>query len=49
MKADAKGFEEKLELHLRRGRPLGSDAFVAKLEALLGVRLRALPEGRPKA
>jgi hypothetical protein len=30
------------------GRPLGSDGFVSKLERLLGRRLRALPEGRPR-
>lgn len=28
------------------GRPLGSDGFVSKMEALLGRRLRALPQGR---
>jgi putative transposase len=31
-----------------RGRPLGSDKFIAKLETLLGRRLRALPPGRPR-
>jgi len=31
-----------------RGRPLGSDKFVAKLETLLGRRLRPLPPGRPR-
>jgi putative transposase len=30
------------------GRPLGSDAFLSKVESLLGRRLRALPIGRPK-
>ncbi len=30
-----------------RGRPLGSDRFVAKLETILGRRLRPLPHGRP--
>ena len=30
-----------------RGRPLGSDKFVAKLETLIGRRLRPLPRGRP--
>jgi len=30
-----------------RGRPLGSDKFVAKLETLLGRRLRPMPRGRP--
>jgi putative transposase len=36
-----------LRLSTSRGRPLGSDAFVAKLETLLGRRLRPLPRGRP--
>ena len=36
-----------LRLAISRGRPLGSDAFVAKLETLLGRRLRPLPRGRP--
>lgn len=31
-----------------RGRPLGTDAFIAKLETLLGRRLRPMPKGRPK-
>jgi REP-associated tyrosine transposase len=30
------------------GRPLGSDAFLSKVESLLGRRLRALPIGRPR-
>ncbi len=29
------------------GRPLGDDAFIAKLEAQFGRRLKALPRGRP--
>ncbi len=32
----------------RRGRPLGSDSFLSKVERLLGRRVRALPVGRPK-
>lgn len=32
----------------RRGRPLGSDSFVSKLEHALGRRVRARPVGRPK-
>jgi len=36
-----------LRLSTSRGRPLGSDRFVAKLETLLGRRLRPLPPGRP--
>ena len=39
---------KRLRLSTSRGRPLGSDAFVAKLETLLGRRLRPLPRGRPK-
>ncbi len=31
----------------RTGRPLGSDRFIAKLEAALGRRLRPMPIGRP--
>jgi len=38
----------KLRLWTHRGRPLGSDRFVAKLERLVGRRLRPLPVGRPK-
>jgi len=34
--------------HLSRGRPLGSDSWLAKLEARLGRRLRPLPVGRPR-
>jgi hypothetical protein len=36
-----------LRLATSRGRPLGTDAFVAKLETFLGRRLRPLPRGRP--
>jgi len=38
----------RLRLCTSRGRPLGSDKFVAKLETLLGRRLRPLPRGRPR-
>jgi len=38
----------RLRLCTTRGRPLGSDSFVAKLERSLGRPLRALPEGRPR-
>ncbi len=31
-----------------RGRPLGSDRFIARLEAALGMRLRPNPVGRPR-
>ena len=37
----------RLRLCTSRGRPLGSDKFVAKLETILGRRLRPLPHGRP--
>jgi len=30
------------------GRPLGSDAFLSKVESLMGRRIRPLPIGRPK-
>lgn len=39
---------QSLRLATSRGRPLGSDGFIAKLETLLGRRLRALPCGRPR-
>jgi putative transposase len=35
-------------LNTHRGRPLGSDSFVSKLEHLLNRRLRPLPIGRPR-
>ena len=38
---------ERLRLCTSRGRPLGSDSFVAKLERMLGRRLRPMPQGRP--
>jgi putative transposase len=38
----------RLRLCTSRGRPLGSDKFVAKLETVLGRRLRPLPHGRPR-
>jgi putative transposase len=38
----------RLRYGISRGRPLGSDSFVSKLEAALGRRLRPLPEGRPR-
>ena len=37
-----------LRLHTSRGRPLGSDAFLSKVEHMLGRRLRPLPVGRPR-
>ena len=32
----------------RRGRPLGSDRFLSKVEKVLGRRVRPLPVGRPR-
>ena len=37
-----------LRLNTHRGRPLGSDGFLSKIESLLGRRLRPLPIGRPR-
>lgn len=34
--------------YTHRGRPLGSDSFLSKVERLVGRRLRARPVGRPK-
>jgi putative transposase len=39
---------ETIRRHTARGRPLGSDGFLAKVERLVGRRVRALPVGRPK-
>ncbi len=39
---------ERLLRHTRTGCPLGSDAFLAKVETVLGKRIRPLPVGRPK-
>jgi len=38
----------RIRLRTHTGRPLGSDRFLAKLETLLGRRVRPLPAGRPK-
>jgi putative transposase len=38
----------RIRVRTRTGRPLGSDRFLAKLETLLGRRVRPLPVGRPK-
>jgi REP-associated tyrosine transposase len=39
---------DRIRLHTRTGRPLGSDSFLSKVEALLGRRVRARQTGRPK-
>ncbi len=38
----------RLREQTHRGRPLGSDRFIAKLERAVGRRLRPLPVGRPR-
>ena len=38
---------DRLRLATSRGRPLGDDSFVAKIETALGCRLRPGPNGRP--
>ena len=38
----------RMRLSTHRGRPLGSDSFLSKLEHRLGRRLRALAVGRPR-
>ena len=45
---DDKELGDKLRIWTSRGRPLGSDSFVSKLEKTLGRRLRPLPVGRPR-
>ena len=46
------GLEESAVATLRqfthRGRPLGTDAFLSRMESLIGRRVRPLPVGRPK-
>ena len=37
-----------IRLATHRGRPLGGDSFMSKLESLVGRRLRPLPVGRPR-
>ena len=39
---------ERLRQSTSRGRPLGSDSFIAKLEITFNRRLRPLPVGRPR-
>ncbi len=38
----------RVRLTTHRGRPLGSDSFLSKIEARVGRRLRPLPVGRPR-
>ncbi len=37
-----------VRLNTHRGRPLGKDSFLSKIETLVGRRLRPLPVGRPR-
>lgn len=46
--ADDKEFSMSLRASTWTGRPLGSDRFIAKVEVLVGRRLRPLPRGRPQ-
>jgi putative transposase len=46
--ADDREELSRIRLGTHRGRPLGSDSFLSKLERRLGRRLRPLPVGRPK-
>jgi putative transposase len=41
-------FPQELHRHQRTGRPLGDDAFLEKLEAMTGMRLRKRKPGRPR-
>ena len=45
---EAQGEIDRLRLHTRTGRPLGSDSFFAKIETVLGLRLPIRGRGRPK-
>ena len=45
---DDKAMVDKLRIWTSRGRPLGSDSFISKLEKSFGRRLRPLPVGRPR-
>ena len=48
LEADPVFLMKQIHLHTNRGRPLGTDSFLSKLEAKLGRRVRAFPVGRPK-
>ena len=47
-KAQDREMVDRLRHWSNRGRPLGSDSWVSKLEALLNRRLRPNPRGRPR-
>lgn len=39
---------DRIRFQTNRGRPLGSDSFISKVEKAVGRRLRPLPNGRPR-
>jgi putative transposase len=45
---DEEAFQQRIREASKRGRPLGSDEFVERLEMEAGRRLRPNPRGRPK-
>jgi len=45
---EGKAFLSEIRAKTHRGRPLGSDRFISKLETVLGRRLHALSRGRPR-
>ena len=47
-RADDKGAVRALRSSTSRGRPIGSDSFMSKIEKLVGRRLRPLSGGRPR-
>jgi len=47
-KREDKAVVTQLRLHTNRGRPLGSDSFISKLEKTIGRRIRPLPPHRPR-
>ena len=48
MRGDDAEFVGRLRSQTGRGRPLGTDSFLSKVEKLLGRRVRPLPVGRPR-
>ena len=46
--AEDETITDRLRRCMHTGRPLASDRFIARLEAKLGLRLRASPVGRPR-
>ena len=47
-RAEDPATQAQLRTQTDRGRPLGSDSFLSKVEKLVGRRVRPLPVGRPK-